>query len=112
MASNDIAYGLKFSQEEYEEMEDLASIGYNDGKIALFFGVPYKDFQKEFNDPNSLVRRHYNIGLTKADASVGLALVANAAAGNITAIQQLEKLRKKTKVELIKQQIYFSNELD
>lgn len=112
MASNNIAYGLKFSQEEYEEIEDLASIGYNDAKIALYFDVSYKDFKKEFNDPNSLVKRHYNIGLTKSDASIGLALVANAAAGNITAIQQLEKLRKKTKVELIKQQIYFNNELE
>lgn len=112
MASNDISYGLKLSQEEYEEIEDLASIGYSDAKIALYFDIPYKDFKRDFLNPNSLIRHHYNVGLTKADAQVGMALLANAKTANITAIQQLEKLKKKTKAELIKQQIYFQNELD
>ncbi len=112
MGSNSIEYGLKFSQEEYEEIEDLAAIGYSVAKIALYFDLVEKDVQREFNKENSLVRRHYQIGLTKADAAIGLTLVANAKIGNITAIQQLEKVRKKTKVELIKQQIYFHNELE
>ena len=112
MASNSIEYGLKLSQEEYEEIEDLAAIGYSDAKIALYFDIPHNDFKREFNNEKSLVRRHYNIGLTKADAAVGMTLVENAKLGNITAIQQLEKLRKKTKAELIKKQIYFPNELE
>lgn len=112
MSSNSLTYGLKFSQEEYETIEDLASVGYNDVKIALYFDIPYKEFKKEFDDKNGLIWRHFTIGLIKTDADVGIGLANNAKSGNITAVQQLERIRKKQKVEIVKQQIYFSNELD
>ena len=58
------------------------------------------------------MRYHYDRGLLLDSAAITMKLAENAKGGNITAIQQLDKIQRAQRVENLKKQIYFSNDLD
>ncbi len=103
---------LKFSEEELAQIEALSGAGYSPEKIAMYLDVPKLKFIKEWKHPDTLVRYHYDRGLLLDSAAIAMKLAENAKGGNITAIQQLEKIQRTQRVENLKKQIYFSNELD
>lgn len=95
-----------------ETIEQLAGAGYGPEKIALYLGTDVRKFLREWRNPESLYRYHYDRGVLMVDAQVGAKLAANAAGGNITAVQQLAKLRTEQFIEDCKKQIYWNAELD
>ncbi|MBT0549174.1 hypothetical protein [Riemerella anatipestifer] len=104
---------ILLSDEEYTQIENLAGAGYGPNKIAMYLDVPYKDFMKEWNKPNSKVRYHYERGILMVDANAGMKLAENAMSGNITAHQQLEKVRRgQLLAELKKKYIYGEEEIN
>ncbi|MFC4688668.1 hypothetical protein ACFO4P_17130 [Epilithonimonas pallida] len=104
------AIKIRLSQEELEQLENLAGAGYSLEQIAMYLDVPKNDFIAEFYDLDSFVNYHYKRGLLMVDAAAGLALAANAAGGNITAHQQLEKIRMAQFVEREKKRIIYGQE--
>lgn len=107
-----VAISVRLAQEELEQIEDLAGAGYGPEKIAMYLDVPLKDFMKEWRNPDTFVRYHYNRGILLTDAETGTKLSENAKSGNITAAQQLAKMRWEQYVEDCKKQIYYNAELD
>lgn len=101
------------SDDEYTQIENLAGAGYGPERIAMYLDVPRKDFMKEWKNPNSQVRYYYDRGVLIVDANAGMKLAENAMSGNITAHQQLEKVRRGQRLaELKKQYIYGEEEID
>lgn len=95
-----------------ETIEHLAGAGYGPEKIAMYLDIPTVKFMREWRNPESLFRFHYDRGCLLVDAEIGVKLAENAKGGNITAVQQLAKIRTEQFVQDVKKQIYFSSELD
>lgn len=104
------AIKIRLSQEELEKLEQLAAAGFSLEKIAMCLDVPKNDFIAEFFDLDSLVHYHYKRGITENEAEAAIALAISAAGGNITAHQQLEKIRMAQFVEREKKRIIYGQE--
>lgn len=109
---NLLAISVRLSQEELEQIETLAGAGYGPEKIAVYLDVPVKDFMKEWRNAQTLVHFHYKRGVLIVDAEVGMKLAQNAREGNITAAQQLAKVRWEQHLNDSKNQIYFNGGVD
>lgn len=101
---------IRLSDEELEQLEDLAGAGYSLEQIAMYLDVPKSDFIAEYFDLDSLIHYHYQRGVLKVDAEAGMKLAENAKSGNITAHQQLEKIRWAQYVAREKKRIIYSQE--
>ena len=103
---------LKFSEEELQQIETLAGAGYSPEKIAMYLDVPKLKFLKEWKHPDTLVRYHYDRGLLVDSAAIAMKLAENAKGGNITAIQQLDKIQRAQRVENLKKKYLYGEEID
>lgn len=104
------AIKIRLAQEELEQLENLAGSGYSLEQIAMYLEVPKADFIAEYFDLDSLVHYHYQRGLLIVDAEAGMKLAENARSGNITAHQQLEKIRWNQFVQREKKRILYGQE--
>lgn len=98
---------MKFTEEEYSEIEDLAGLNYSLSQIALYLGVSPKDFIKVYNNTESLIHYHYNRGRLISEIEINRKLKDNAVAGNITAAQIFQKEAKRIQVENIRNKTLF-----
>ncbi|SUV52584.1 hypothetical protein [Bergeyella zoohelcum] len=103
---------LRLADEQLEQIEQLAGAGYAPWQIAMYLDVPKKEFIKDWNNKDSLIRYHYDRGILLVDAQAGMKLAENAMAGNITAHQQLEKIRKGQRLEALKKHYLYGEETD
>jgi endoglucanase Acf2 len=104
------AVKIRLAQEELEQLENLAGAGYSLEQIAMYLDIPKSDFITEFFNPESFINYHYERGLLLTDAAAGIALAENAKGGNITAHQQLEKIRWSQFVQQEKMRIIYGKE--
>lgn len=98
---------LKFSEEEYTSIHDLAGCNYSPEKIALYLDVDKKAFLELWYQKESLVRQAYERGKLVADFNISNKQKELAEKGNITAAQIFIGLRKDTEVETIRNQCLF-----
>ena len=98
---------LKFSEEEYTSIHDLAGCNYSPEKIALYLDVDKKAFLQLWYQKESMVRQAYERGKLVADFNISNKQKELAEAGNITAAQIFIGLRKDTEVETIRNQCLF-----
>lgn len=98
-----------FTQEQIETIESLAGINYAVKQIAMYLGVPVKDLQNEFNDIDSKFRYHYNRGKLMSQAMVDMKLLESAKGSNLTAMQQLEKIRLARHFENMRDQLIYGD---
>ena len=98
---------LKFSEDEYTAIHDLAGCNYSPEKIALYLDVDKKAFLQLWYQKESLVRQAYERGKLVADFNISNKQKELAEAGNITAAQIFIGLRKDTEVETIRNQCLF-----
>lgn len=101
---------LRLDQESLEKLEDLASAGYSLEKCAMYLDVPKADFMQEYFDLDSFVYYHYQRGILKTEAEGAIQLTKKEAEGNLTAIQQLDKIRRRQFVENEKKRILYGEE--
>ena len=101
---------LKFSEEEYTDIHNLAGCNYSPEKIALYLDVDKKAFLQLWYQKESLVRQAYERGKLVADFNISNKQKELAEAGNITAAQIFIGLRKDTEVETIRNRILFGDE--
>lgn len=106
------AIHIRLAQEQLEEIENLSGAGYDIDKIAMYLDVPKKELRKEFNDPDSFVRYHYDRGILIVDAEAGIKIAENTKSGNITAHQQLVKIRASQRLEELRKRIMYGEEID
>lgn len=97
---------------QYEELEKLAAINYSPEKMALYFGVDKDRFIAEFNDKESKVFYHYEVGLTRAHAVGDMANFENAKGGNVTAYQAWKKEAHFNQVENAKRRALAKTEME
>ena len=103
---------LKFSEEEYTSIHDLAGCNYSPEKIALYLDVDKKAFLDLWYQKESDVRKAYERGKLVADFNISNKQKELAEAGNITAAQIFIGLREVTEVERIRDQILYGHDAD
>ncbi|MDM1529010.1 hypothetical protein [Myroides odoratimimus] len=103
---------LRFSDEEYEMIEDLAGCNYSPEKIALYLDVDKKAFMKLWFDKHSLVRTSYDRGALKAEFEVNKQQKLLAQAGNITAAQIFLKESKEQEAKNNLHNILFGSDYE
>ena len=101
---------LKFSEEEYTSIQDLAACNYAPEKIAMFLEVEKKTFMKVWYDNNSRVRKSYELGKLTAEFEIQNAQKELAKKGNITAAQIFLKEAEKNEINNIRNRILFGDE--
>lgn len=101
---------LKFSEEEYTHIHNLAGCNYSPEKIALYLDVDKKAFLELWYQKGSLVRDAYDRGKLVSDFNISNKQKELGEAGNITAAQIFIGLRKDTEVETIRNRILFGDD--
>lgn len=101
---------MNLTEEQYNHIEQLASINYSLKKIALYLGVDEKSFTKEYSKQDSLVRYHYDRGILIAEAEIDKANLQRAKDGSLTAVQQWKKDARRQNYENLKLKILFDKE--
>lgn len=101
---------LKFSEEEYTSIQDMAACNYSPEKIAVFLEVDKKGFMKLWLDKESEVRKRYDLGSLKAQFNVNNKQRELAESGNITATQIYLKEAEKNEVNNIRNRILFGDD--
>lgn len=91
---------------EAEMIAELASVGFSADKIATCISRDKRLFLRDFRMSGTPVYEAYKKGEYLAEAEVGKILLENATKGNLTAIQQLAKVRELQHIENIKQEIF------
>jgi|SRR5690606_12339190 hypothetical protein len=93
---------MKFTEEEYQTIEDLAGLNYLPSQIAMYLDVDKKDFIKQINNPESTISYHFTRGKLIAEAAVNIKLLENAKSGNITAAQIFQKESRRIEIQNIR----------
>lgn len=101
---------VRLSQEEFEQIEDLAACNYSPEQIAKYLDIPKADFMAAWYKKKHPVRHHYDRGQLVAEFEVNQKALETAKAGNLTAMQQYQKNRDAVNVENLKRQILFGGE--
>lgn len=105
MSSANNVSPMDFTDSQLKEIEDLASIGRSLRSIARIMGYDYGQLKQAHDLPGSAVALHFALGVERASAKVDLATRMAAEGGNITAIQQFEKIQERQKYNERKRQI-------
>jgi len=96
---------LKFSDEEFETIENLAACNFTPKNMALYLDVDEILFESEYLNPTSKVRHHFNKGVLSAQFEKDNQILENAKSGNITAYQESNKASEKRAFENHKHRI-------
>ncbi len=96
---------MDFTENQLKEIEDLAGIGRSLRSIARIMGIDYAVLKAAHDNPALPVGFHFALGVERASAKVDLATRLAAENGNITAIQQFEKIQERQKYYERKRQI-------
>ena len=100
---------MEFTEEQIEEIESLAGINYTIKQMAMYFNIPIKELQRQFDDKTSEFRFHYDRGQLIAQAQIDMKVLESAKGGNTTAQQQIEKIRDARKFENIRDQLLYGD---
>jgi hypothetical protein len=101
---------LKFSEEEFTSIEDLAGCNYSPEKIALYLQVDKQAFMRLWYDKESTVRVAYERGKLVSEFNINNKQKELANAGNITAAQIFLKEAERTEVNNIRNRILFGDD--
>ncbi len=96
---------MELDQAQWDEIEQLAGSGFTVRKIAMYLKQDPDFFQAEYEDPDSLLRLHFDRGMLENEAKRDIELCRSASSGSISAIQILEKKLEQRKLELFKEHL-------
>lgn len=97
---------MKFTEEQVNEIEDLAAVNYTIRQIAMYLDIPLCDITSEFDNPESEFRYHYERGQLIAQFKIDKANLDSAKKGNITAQQRYDKKVKENRLRQAKERIF------
>jgi len=90
---------MELSQKQKSDIEDLAGIGYNFKKIAMYLDMAVFMIEAEFRNPDSEFRYHYDRGILLKEAERDKQLSEASKNGSVSALQELEKKLKNHKLD-------------
>lgn len=92
---------------DLEQIEELAACNYTPAQMAVFLDVDKKEFTTAFYNENHEVHRAVMRGKLSADIEINQKLLANAKAGNITAIQIYQNNRESKELKTYKEKLFY-----
>ncbi|MCX6268353.1 MAG: hypothetical protein NTW16_13495 [Bacteroidetes bacterium] len=101
---------MQLSPEQFNDIEQLASINYSVRQIAMYLDIDHNQFQRAFNEPDSLIRYHYDRGKLVTQAEIDKANLKRAKDGNMTSIQQWKKDSTSQNLENLKKQVFYDEQ--
>ena len=101
---------LKFTEEEYTNIHDLAAVNYSLPQIALYLDVDKKAFIEIWNDKESEVRKAYERGKLVSQFNIMNKQKELAESGNITAAQIFLKESKEIEIINTRNKCLFGDE--
>ena len=96
---------MNLSNDQLKIVEQLAGINYTVRQIAIYFDISVNKLYREFRDKKSTFRYHYDRGKLISQADIDMNLQASAKGGNLTAQQQLEKIKSARHFENLRDQL-------
>jgi len=100
---------MQFTDKQITEIEKLAGLNYTVKQIAMYLDVDATKLQNEFENKQSEFRYHYDRGKLITQAKIDMQLNESAEKGNMTAMQQYEKIRTARHFENIRDQLLNGN---
>ncbi len=101
---------MKLTQEQIEQIETLAGVGYSLEHIAVFLEVDVKAFVLLAKKNDSQIYRAINRGVLQAEYEVNKSTLDSAKSGSATQTQRLDKIQYALKVEEAKRRIFYEPE--
>lgn len=90
-----------------QTIERLAAVNYSYDEMAIYVGMKKSAFRKEAVKEDSKIWTAIQRGRLKADFEISDKLSQNAQSGNITAVQQFQKIREQKDIENLKAIIFY-----
>lgn len=100
---------MDFTDEQIESIEKLAGLNYTIKQIAIYLDIDSKYLHSEFGDKESKFRYHFDRGRLIAQADIDQKLLDSAKGGNMTAMQQFEKIRQARYFENMRDQLIYGH---
>ncbi|MDD4375074.1 MAG: hypothetical protein PHG67_14275 [Bacteroidales bacterium] len=100
---------MTFTDEQIKEIENLAGINYTVRQIAMYFDISAAMLQREYENPDSIFRYHYDRGRLVSQAKIDMALQESAEKQSLSAIQQLERVRQNRRFENQRDQLIYGD---
>jgi hypothetical protein len=100
---------FQFSEEEFQTIARLGAMNFSPQQICKFFqfnNVKTAEFIKEWRNKTSLIREHYDYGITKASYDINEKLHDSAVKGNVTSIQLFQKNTDERAIQNIKEKYF------
>jgi len=92
---------MNLTDEQLQQVEELSGLKYTPEEIAIYLGVNIFDFVEAFSDTGSSIYFHTIRGKLITKAQVEIELLNSAKNGNITAIQIIEKKKRRDELDYI-----------
>lgn len=93
---------MTFTDEQIQSVEKLAGLNYTFKQLAMYLDVSFNDILKEYEDKESKFRYHYDRGSLMSQAEIDKGTLDSAIGGNVTAMQQFERVRQARHFENIR----------
>ncbi len=98
--------GDTLTPEDIAELQQFGVLEWDPRDIATYFGVDVDQFAAEYKDPDSRVSFAITRGRLMARATIDRKILANAEAGDIPSITQLDKIRREKSFKMSKLDIF------
>lgn len=108
MADVTLHHNFGLTEEQLEQLEKLAALGYTPREIAMFFSLPVEPFIKIANEPTSHINYRIEAGKFKALANESLAILSKSEKGDIDASKRIQDIRKTRGFKISKEDIFGS----
>ena len=99
---------FEFTDEHLSQITEYAEIGFSWREIAKVLLINAKTFYHEWSNERSLVREAYDAGILNTKADLELKRTEMAVGGNITVMQQLDKIHRDREFEALKDKYIFN----
>lgn len=100
---------LDLTNEQYEQIESMASVLYTSDKMAIFLGVDVNEFVELANNNDSAIYRAIKRGQLMSEYDINLNSLVSAKAGNATQMQRLDKIRSLNEFEAHKRKVIYGD---
>lgn len=97
--------GIFLNEEQREEVQRMAALGYYPGDIAIYLGLDPEVFTVDANTPGTTIQLLIREGILVTRATPEMKLHTLAEDGNLAAIQELGKIREQRSFENIARQL-------
>ncbi|MBC7382822.1 MAG: hypothetical protein H7296_07470 [Bacteroidia bacterium] len=106
MSQITLSQHIQLSAEQIDELERLSALGYTYADMALYFNFDEKIFIANAEFKESTINRHIRRGAMMSIAREQQAILTAAEGGNITASQELGKIRRDRGFEISKLDVF------